>query len=244
MYAYHATKLAFIADVATGHIGDLILAGYKENFGRETGGTEVKAWQESLAHLAVVLDDSTITPDLEIVIEYKLAPTGKRADVLLLGKNVAGVGQVIVVELKQWAAAEITNKDGVIKAVVGANWRELAHPSYQANSYATLLGHFNQAVYENKVTVSACAWLHNYQDDGVITDPVYAAYVQQAPVFLQGKTGKFRDFIAQRITQGAPGLLALIENSAVKPSPSVAENLPAALLGRDEFIMLDEQKVV
>lgn len=53
----------------------------------------------------------------------------------------------IIVELKQWTEANIVNgKDGIVQAYTGYALREVAHPSYQAWSYATTIEDYNETV--------------------------------------------------------------------------------------------------
>ena len=77
----------------------------------------------------------------------------------------------MLVELKQWDKITATSKDAIVKTALGKGLREVVHPSYQAWSHASLLEGFNEAVYEDSISVRPCAYLHNYVRDGVIDSP-------------------------------------------------------------------------
>src|SRR5690606_29310961 len=116
---------------------------------------------------------------------------------ILTGIGETGGECAVLVELKQWSTATISQKDGVINSFVGGNVRELTHPSYQAWSYASLLYNFNEAVSTDNIKLQPCAYLHNYQLDDVISNIHYQDYIEKAPVFLKGEAQKLRNFITQ-----------------------------------------------
>jgi hypothetical protein len=73
--------------------------------------------------------------------------------------------------------------------------KETTHPSYQAWSYAALLNGFNQTVYEENIQLIPCAYLHNYVDDGIITNFFYKEYIEKAPLFFKPDAIKLRDLL-------------------------------------------------
>lgn len=57
-----------------------------------------------------------------------------------------------MIELKQWTEADIVNgKDGIVQAFTGHALREVAHPSYQAWSYATTIEDYNETVQDKQI---------------------------------------------------------------------------------------------
>ena len=122
---------------------------------------------------------------------------------------------------------------------------QLAHPSYQAWSYATLIKDYNQTVRDEQITLTPCAYLHNYPKDQIITNPRYEPYITEAPPFFQSDAGKLREFIKKYVKYGdSKDILYKIENGRLRPSKQLADNLVSMLKGNQEFIMLDDQKVV
>lgn len=64
------------------------------------------------------------------------------------GPGEARAPNLIIVELKQWSDAQVTEQDGVVSTWIGGSTRHASHPSYQAWSYSALLRNFNEAVDE------------------------------------------------------------------------------------------------
>jgi len=246
---YQADKQTFLDDSFKRDI-DVVLA---ESFARRTGGTvaasEMRAWKASLQEMAKVLNDEDIPHDSGVAIEYKIPQTSKRVDFILTGMGADQNPNVIIVELKQWSEAQRTDKDGIILARRGgrAGDTEGPHPSYQAWSYALLLQGFNEAVYDGGMALKPCAYLHNYESDNVIDHEWYAPYIEKAPLFLKGEAErvKLRNFIKQHVKHGDKArLIYQIENGRIRPSKMLVDSLGKMLKGNQEFILIDDQKVV
>jgi hypothetical protein len=149
------------------------------------------------------------------------------------------------VELKQWSDAEVTDMDGIVRTRFQGGLQETSHPSYQAWSYATLLRDFNEVVYQGDVQVHPCVYAHNFGAEGVLDDPRYHFHVERAPLFMKRDALALRAFIKQFIHTGDNGkLLFDIENGRIRPSKMLAEKLSSMLQGNEEFVMIDDQKLV
>lgn len=247
MIVYQATKSEFLHQVHHTDIEELIQEAFSRKLGRHVGASEVRSWQSSLQSMARVLNDDEIPADAGVAIEYNIPQTGKRVDFILTGRGEDKSPKVIIVELKQWEQAQLTEKDGVVLTFLGKGLQEVSHPSYQAWSYAALLEGFNEAVHEGGVTLQPCAYLHNYKPDGVIRHDLYAPYIERAPVFLKGdvERQKLRDFIKRHVKYGDDvDLLYKIENGRIRPSKMLADSLVKMLKGQPEFVLIDDQKVV
>lgn len=248
MIVYQATKSKFLHDCDHSQIEDVVEAAYVQKAGRYASRGEFKAWRNSLAAMARVLRDAAIPDDIGVGVEFGIPQTAKRIDFILSGKAEDGSPHAVIVELKQWSASRISEKDGVIIANRGGTAEiEGPHPSYQAWSYAALLTNFNEAVYDSGTGLKPCAYLHNYRDDGVIRHPHYAPYLEKAPVFLDGagELDKLRAFIKQHVRKGDRGaLLYEIAEGRIRPSKMLADSLAKMLKGSREFVLVDDQKVV
>lgn len=248
MIIYQATKTKFLDDNDNRSIEDVISSAYVQKTGRYASDAEFKSWAASLREMSRVLRDPHIPEDIGVGIEFGIPQTAKRIDFILSGENDAGVPHAIIVELKQWSSAKLSDKDGLIVANRGGRAEtEGPHPSYQAWSYAALLNGFNEAVYESGTALQPCAYLHNYRDDGIIRDARYAPYLDKAPVFLKGEDElkRLRDFIKKHVKKGDKGeLLYKIENGRIRPSKMLADSLAKMLKGNEEFVLVDDQKVV
>ncbi len=247
MIVYQATKHGFLQDAFTRDIEDVILSQFRTRTGRTVAKMEILAWKNSLLAAAKVINDPAVPDDCGVGIEYGIPQTAKRIDLVLSGFHAGGGKQLVIVELKQWTQAKKTEKDGVVSTRFARGEAEVSHPSYQAWSYARLLNDFNEAVYSANVGLRPCAYLHNYEDDGVLTDSFYKEHVEKAPVFFRGdeQREKLRNFVATQLHRGDRGsLLHEIEQGRVRPSKGLIDALAGMLAGNQEFVLVDDQKVV
>lgn len=244
MIIYQSTKESFLADVSTNNIENIINDLYFNKTGKHVGKSEHDSWKKSMRYMRDVLNDQEIPQDSGVTIEYQIPQTSKRIDFILTGQDSQNVDYAILIELKQWSEAQMSEKDGV---VMTSFYGEVSHPSYQAWSYAALLQGFNETVYEENIQLRPCAYLHNYIEDKVIKNEFYAYYLEKAPVFLQGdeEKEKLRMFIKQFVKHGdKTKVMYRIDGGRIKPSKSLADSLANMLKGNQEFIMIDDQKIV
>jgi uncharacterized protein len=244
---YENSKSGFLDDAFKKDIDDVILSAYKARTGRSVARAEIQSWRESLMAVAKVLNHESIAADCRVGIEYGIPQTSKRIDFILSGASGAQADQLVIIELKQWTAARPTGKDGIVSTRFGHGDAEVSHPSYQAWSYASLLENFNEAIADGDVGLHPCAYLHNYVEDGALTDARYAHYLELAPVFLKGEREKekLREFIRQHVRYGdRRSLLFRIDNGRIRPSKRLVDSLTGMLAGKQEFVLVDDQKVV
>ncbi len=228
-------------------IDEIILDAYTNRTGRKVGKSEIGSWRESLLSMAKVLNDDQIPDEVGIAIEYRIPQTAKRVDFIITGEDSDSQPNLIIVELKQWSKATLTDKDGVVSTYLARGNHEVSHPSYQAWSYAALLNGFNEAVYDGGIELKPCAYLHNYATDGVINNERYQHYIEKAPLFLKGESerNKLREFIKRYVKYGdKAGLLYKIENGRIRPSKTLVDSLAKMMKGNQEFVLIDDQKVV
>ena len=245
MIVYQSTKQGFRDDVFSNEIDKKILEAYKIHLGRSTSANETLSWKNSMSYMDRIMEDPDIPADAGISIEFQIPLTSKRIDFIITGLNEVQQEQVVIIELKQWSSAELTDKDALVKTRFQHGISETAHPSYQAWSYATLIKDYNQTVRDEQITLTPCAYLHNYPKDQIITNPRYEPYITEAPPFFQSDAGKLREFIKKYVKYGdSKDILYKIENGRLRPSKQLADNLVSMLKGNQEFIMLDDQKVV
>lgn len=141
--------------------------------------------------------------------------------------------------------SKTVQKSGIIQTHFQHGESETAHPSYQAWSYAYMLQHYNETVREQRIQLMPCAFLHNYQEDYIISNECYAEYIAKAPLFLKSDAGKLQDFIKKYIKHGSKeDIVYLIDKGKLRPSKQLADALTSMLHGNREFVLLDDQKVV
>jgi len=248
MLVYQATKREFMDDVEADAIADHITAAFERKLHR-ANPAEVTSWRNSMEYMYKVLNTSVLPDGCGVAIEFSVPYTSSRIDFLLTGRQDGERDTAVIIELKQWQALEaIPTKDGVVRTFVGGAHRETAHPSYQAWSYARMIEDYNEAVRQAQIELVPCAYLHNYRESPVhdpLRDPSYLEYLERAPAFCDGDALKLRDFICRHITHADDGqVLYHIESGKLRPSKSLQDALAGMLAGNDEFVMIDDQKVV
>jgi uncharacterized protein len=245
MIVYSANKTNFRTDVMSNNIGDIVLENFKKVTGHSTSRSEVMSWTNSLQYMDRVLADEAIPDNAGIAIEYHIPQTSKRIDFIVTGLDSDNRESAVLVELKQWQTAKMTDKDAVVSTYFQHGESETPHPSYQAWSYKCLLQDYNQTVEEGKIQLFPCAYLHNYESDNVINNVFYKEYIDQAPLFLKPDALKLRDFIKAHVRHGdSRQIMYRIDHGKIRPSKSLADKLSSLLSGNKEFIMIDDQKVV
>jgi len=246
MIVYSATKNSFQSDVLSGDIENIILDAYKAATGRSTGISEINSWKNSLQYMERVLADNDIPSDSGVAIEYHIPQSSKRIDFILTGNDTTNRETAILIELKQWQSANLTDKDGVVTTRFKHGEIETAHPSYQAWSYKQLLLDFNETVNEENIQLYPCAYLHNYdEDDQIINNDFYSEYTSEAPLFLKHDAVKLREFIKSHVRYGDKSkIMYRIDHGKIKPSKNLADKLSSMLNHNKEFTMIDDQKIV
>lgn len=248
MIVYEATKELFVEDVIQDRIEENIDEKFYNKMGYHTSLSERKAWKNSMEYMLKVLIDSNIPSNIGVAIEYKIPNTSKRVDFIITGFDVNRKNVAVIVELKQWEKASIVSgKDGIVEAYTGHALREVAHPSYQAWSYATTIEDYNENVQQKQIGLYPCAYLHNYQKimPPTLLSDVYKEYLDKAPAFVKGDVEKLREFINKYIQYGDDReTLYMIDNGKIRPSKSLQDSLSNMLKGNREFIMIDDQKIV
>ena len=247
MLVYEGVKSGFIDDVNLNRIVDKIYDKYRQFFGR-TSESQLNSWKNSMQYMRGVLDDKEIPDNAGVAIEFNIPTTSKRIDFILSGRDNNRKDSVIIIELKQWeTCTAVEGKDAIVSTFTGGGIREVAHPSYQAMSYANLIKDFNETVQLDEIGLYPCAFLHNYdlRDDDPICSSQYQDYIKEAPMFGTNDFEKLRRFIKKYIVEGDDReLLYKIENGKIRPSKRLQDSLAKMLQGNKEFNMIDEQKVI
>lgn len=229
----------------TNDIGTIIYDAYRSATGRNTGKSEIDSWINSLQYMDRVLNDDEIPHDAGVAIEYHLPQSSKRIDFILTGMDHNQRESAILIELKQWQLAKMTDKEAIVMTQFRHGVRETPHPSYQAWSYKCLLEDFNQTVQEEDIQLYPCAYLHNYEEDDVITNEFYSEHISNAPLFLKKDALKLQQFIKANVKYGDKNdVMYRIDHGKIRPSKNLADQLLSMLRGNKEFVLIDDQKVV
>lgn len=247
MLIYSGTKEQFDNDVYSGMIGTKIECAFKAKGLAHHNDSEFISWENSLKEMQRVLSCDDFPADIQVAVELQIPQTSKRVDFLIGGIDSYDQEHVIVVELKQWTEASKTDTDGIVRTYTGGSLKSVTHPSYQAYSYAKTIENFNATVQDELIGLHPCAYLHNYRPDKFeeITAPIYHEILDLAPLYIKSEGEKLRNFISKYIKRGPRGdLLYKIDNGKLRPSKALQDTIVSMLNGNEEFIMIDEQKVV
>lgn len=248
MIVYSGTKSDFLTSVEADSIATEIEENIYKKMHRRTAQNEFRSWENSLEYMYKVLNDNTIPENSGIAIEYNIPQTSKRVDFIISGYNEKKDPNVVIIELKQWDKVNVVEgQDALVETYTGNALRKVVHPSYQAWSYAAMIYDYNQNVQQGNIVLHPCAYMHNYRKDNPekLESNQYKEYVDEAPLFARGEVSKLRDFIKQSVKIGDDKqLLYDIDNGKIKPSKSLQDSIKSMIEGNQEFIMLDDQKVV
>lgn len=238
MIAYNEIFDKFKYHIENNMIVDEILS----KIGQKIGPSEKRAFKNSLGEMYKVLNHSTVPNDSRIGIEYKIPITTRRVDFMISGSD-GTKDHIVIVELKQWDKIDKSDTPNVV--MLGN--REYTHPSWQAYSYAATISHFNEAVEKEDIGITPIAFLHDYKYQylDLLTDDIYDEAIKLAPVFIEKDYEKLKKFIENYIKYPSKkDLLFEIENGKIKPSKMLVNALGNMLNNNEEFILIDEQKIV
>ena len=247
MLIYEATKAEFMDDVFSDQLSEKIRELYLKKVGK-ANQSEINAWDQSMQYMFKVLSTDAIPAKSGVAIEFKIPATSKRVDFIITGLNSKDNESAVIVELKQWQELKsVPEKDAVVITRFKAGEQETAHPSYQAYSYACTIKNYNEMVQTKNISLHPCAYLHNYVSRA--NDPLfsthYKEYLDQAPSFVKGDALKLQNFICKYIKRADDKeVLYHIESGKIKPSKALQDALVRMLRGKEEFLMLDTQKVI
>lgn len=247
MIIYSSIVSKFHEDIINGVIADRIEDGFRKQGLTHNNPREHRAFENSLPQIDGVFDESFgINRNLNVAIELQIPLTSKRIDFIITGRDDHGKSNAVIIELKQWEDIELSDKKDIVITYVARAYREEAHPSYQAYSYAKTIENFNESIQKKNIRMIPCAFLHNFNESNryKIEDERYRTIIKEAPLFLQRDRKKLADFIKKYVVNPDDGkILYEIENGKIRPSTALQDEIERLIKGNDSFKLLDEQKV-
>ena len=246
MYLYSANGSLFIEDVLLNRVAEKLKISFSDQLNRRVSPGELNAWRNSLQSFAHVLSHYKLT-DVGVVLEMQLPLTSKRLDCLLTGVDKVGQPTAVIVELKQWADAEVSSIQDCVVAFVGQAPRDMLHPSQQALQYKQYLEDSSTAFSDGPARLEACSYLSNHQhsEESPLVASKFKDLLKQVPLFAGDQTHQFGQFLRQHLASG-DGLetLKLVLASKYKPSKKLLDHVSQVIKGQTEYVLLDEQQVV
>ena len=247
MLIYEGVKNSFLKDVDDDLLAPELKKKVYEKMGRYTSDSEYRSWVESMGFMYKVMNDKEIPDDAGIAIEYNVPQTDKRVDFIISGYNDEEKPGVIIIELKQWDKLEKVDNSALVETYTGHALRKVVHPSYQAWSYAKLIKDYNSTVQDLEIDINPCSYLHNYvrKDNDPLDDEQYKIFTDVAPAYTNGQVYDLRKFIKKTVKKGDnKEVLYEIDHGKIRPSKSLQDSIRSMIEGNQEFVMIDEQRVV
>ncbi|MFF7181022.1 DNA/RNA helicase domain-containing protein [Streptomyces sp. NPDC008121] len=203
---------------------------------------EVQAWERSIPALTNVLVEAGLG-EVEMLLEYGLPLTSKRADVILAGVHPAtGEASYVVVELKQWSEAHPEPEDPLL-CRIDAYDHPILNPIEQVRGYCDYLVSFNGALENDPKSVVGVAYLHN-ATEAKVAGLRHVAEDDRGRMFTGDQRGAFLSYLRSRLAAkpGADAADALLQ-AKVRPSRQLMAVAAEEVRDREQFVLLDEQRL-
>ena len=202
MQLYRGSGVDLSHDLASGALLPQLSERFRLRYGWSPAPSEVHSWEKSLPYVAKVLLTAGLG-DVELLVEYQLTLTSKRADVVLVGSHPKGGVTAVIIENKQRTAADIEDVDE--RMVVVSN-RHLLHPQQQVANYVQYLSDFNQLAHDGTLRVSGLAYLHNSSASEIKSLKTPALHdVARFPMFGVDDQGKLVCFLQHHLSGTGAG---------------------------------------
>lgn len=211
--------------------------------GHSPSPSERRSWERSIPALRADLIDAGLH-DVEMLIEYRLPLTSKRADVVLAGVHPqTGHPSYVVVELKQWSQADAYEGSDTLVTVEQYGNRAVTHPAVQVEGYVDYIADFTSYLSEQEHSLVGAAYLHNATDRGV-EDLFVRPATDRSRLFTGQRRGAFSDFLAEHLAPGESGAAAAdaLLTSRIAPSKQLLAVAADEVQRREMFVLLDEQR--
>ena len=142
--------------VESARLTDSLTEQFRFRRGHSPSPSEVRSWDRSIGVVVNDLHDAGLQ-DVEMLLEYQLPLTSKRADIVLCGLHPqTGDSSYVVVELKQWT--EAMPKDGTDDVVTLTGYGDHLHPGEQVRRYCVHLTDFIATLADEPQRVTGAAY--------------------------------------------------------------------------------------
>lgn len=211
--------------------------------GNSPSASERRSWERSLPALRADLVDAGLH-GVEMLVEYQLPLTSKRADVVLAGVHPhTGHPSYVVVELKQWSRAEAYEGSDTLVSIEQYGGRAVTHPAVQVEGYVDYIADFTSHLAETDHSLVGAAYLHNATDRDV-EDLFVRPPSERSRLFTGQRRAAFGEFLAQHLATGESGAAAAdaLLGSRIAPSRQLLSVAADEVQRREMFVLLDEQR--
>ncbi|GAA4148231.1 DUF2075 domain-containing protein [Actinomadura keratinilytica] len=242
MTAFRRTAKALLS-VVEGKLSERLDEYLRMSAAVSVSASERRSWDRSLPVLAQDLVEAGLD-EVEMLIEYQLPLTSKRADVVLAGVDRrTGDDAYVVVELKQWSHARVWGNDENKVLVEHKPGDPQLHPSLQAQGYCDYLLDFLPGLADRSDAVHAVAYLHNAARNDVL-DLYDRVHDNRTRLFTQTTRGAFIDYLRDRFApKPGAGAADRLLSSRAAPSKQLLAHAATEIRNRDAYVLLAEQRL-
>ncbi|MGW4827078.1 DNA/RNA helicase domain-containing protein [Amycolatopsis japonica] len=212
--------------------------------GSRVGTSEVASWQRSLPIVLADLIDAGLG-DVEVLLEHQLPHSKQRIDVVLCGVHPrGGQSSFVFLEVKQWSKAESYLSEVI--NIPGLPGKHL-HPAEQVHGYRQYFVDHTPALVERPQAIHAAVYLHNARRadvSGLLKDnprPASRLFTMDDKAAMGEHFNAVLDTSAPRQTNIAAG--DELSGFAHRPTKPLLDLAAAEIKDREQFVLLDEQKV-
>lgn len=244
MQLYAGSIQDFVSDTLQNQIAIKLDSAFFDYYGHHPSDAEIRSWRSSLRATKDVFEFSGFD-DHGILLEYQLPLTSKRLDCMICGRDKEGRDNSVIIELKQWETAQVSEvSDHVLTWVGGAN-RDVLHPSVQVGQYKLFLEDNHSAFFEkDPIMLHACAYVHNYvptEQDALFASQ-YASYLNSYPVYCERDVKHLSTFLKDKLDRGnGMPILQRIQDSKYGPSKRLLDEVVRVVCENKRYILLDDQ---
>ncbi|MEU6226731.1 DUF2075 domain-containing protein [Streptomyces sp. NPDC047042] len=239
---FRESAASVAARILEGSLALHLTENFRHQHGRRPAAAEIRSWERSLPALVNALLEAGLD-EVEVLIEYSLPLTSKRADAVLAGVHpTTGEPSYVVVELKQWSAA-YPEEDEPLLCRIDAYAQPVLNPIEQVRGYCEYLLSFNGALERMPRSLAGVAFLHNATEFGVaglraVTEDMHGR------MYTGEQRGAFLNFLRSRLA-AKPGAEAadVLRDAKIRPSRQLMAVAAAEIRDREQFVLIAEQRV-
>lgn len=244
MFLLRGSVAALMSQVAARELVPHLKEQFWFVFREYPSASEVRSWERSIPALLRQLADAGLH-DVEVLIEYRLPLTSKRADVVLIGRHPRGGPSCVVVENKQWSRVDLVDVEYRLVEVTGTGEQERLHPQEQVRRYVEYLEDFNCYLGDHPQAVAGCVFMHNATSGSIagLHHPDLADLASY-PAFAADEVAALWSFLTRRLAP-VPGAQIAddVLRSVIAPSKQLLRLVPQEITANPQFTLLDEQQV-
>lgn len=239
---FRESAASVAARILEGSLALHLTENFRHQHGRRPALAEIRSWERSLPALVNALIEAELE-NVEVLVEYSLPLTSKRADAILAGVHpTTGEPSYVVVELKQWSTA-YPEEDEPLLCRIDSYAEPVLNPIEQVRGYCEYLLSFNGALERMPQSLAGVAFLHNATEFGV-AGLRGVEEDQHGRMYTGEQRGAFLDFLRSRLA-AKPGAQAadVLLDAKVRPSKQLMSVAAAEIRDREQFVLIAEQRV-